>query len=62
MNQVLYCLLVAFIALFVLLFLQFIVAIISAFSIKFFEKNTASFWEIVFDEFVHMIDDCHENV
>ena len=60
MNQVLYCLLVAFIALFVLLFLQFIVAIISAFSIKFFEKSAASFWEIVFDEFVHMIDDCHE--
>lgn len=60
MNQVLYCLFVAFIALFVLLFLQFIVAIISACSIKFFEKSTASFWEIVFDEFVHMIDDCHE--
>ena len=60
MNQVLYCHFVAFIALFVLLFLQFIVAIFSAFSIKFFEKSTASFWEIVFDEFVHMIDDCHE--
>lgn len=60
MNQVLYCLLVAFIALFVILFLQFIVAIISACSIKYFEKSAASFWEIVFDEFVHMIDDCHE--
>lgn len=62
MNPEVGCILVAFATVLIILVLQFIAAIISACYCKFVEKSTKSFWEIAFDEFVHMIVDCPDNV